>query len=1190
MSSLQLVTPPAKKPFLRAQDVVRLRGQREELRRVEDSFRSFDAFQNIASRVGLGTTNLLEATAYPLTRLSRNYILMNSLYRSNWIARKVIDAMPEDMFKNWISFVTEVEPQQLKRLEKKIKDTRTIARLLEAAKLGRLYGGAGAVIVIDGDQDRLDEPLDVDEIMPGTYRGLLAFDRWSGITPSATINSDINRPVDFGLPDSYMVTTETGGTFKIHSSRVLRFIGRELPNWERQAEQYWGTSEIEVFFDELKKRDNTSWNLASLIFRANIFSLKQKDLSQMLSGLGAAPDMQRRWQASLQAMTELMSNQGLVILPEDGTMDTHQYSFSGINDIYQSFMLDICGATEYPMSRLFGRSSSGLSGTGEGDEHAYYDLISAKQKRELDPQLSKLFPVIAMSAWGEIPDDFSWIYQPVRSMSNEEQAENAAKKTTAITEVYNAGIIGRKTALQELRQQADETNLFSNITQKQIDDAEEEPAMGGEMGGEPGMPGGEEGGTPPGGGDSEGEKKDDAGKKEKLPDPSKEIPSTPNSKPKKGQDESIVETFARVGQEHGARKEDFRRRFAGFPDGTTIGGWTKLTVAGDIFWRKGKRVTSYLLEEIGTEVAYKALGIKYGKDAESTSPLRKGSFQGLAVTIENEIGSVRSGKDPITNEPWSVTMTAPYGYIDGTVGVDGDPVDCFIGPEPFAPFAFVIHALRPGTFGEYDEDKVMLGFGTVHEAKQAFMVNYSDPKFFGSLETIPMAQLYPKLRKDRKKIEAVDTGISIKNFEMLAEADDALGRVVNRYHDQAAAAGDEALTASGLRTALDAVVAKFEESKHPRKNDGKFAPKGQGESGASEPTEKPANSKPEAKAKVPRAAQSRAPHEVQNEPESTAGAEPAKENEAPQTLAAKKAEQDRQNSGGDFSIPGTGQKFSLSKEPELRKQQLAKVREESMAALPEPVRAGLMEGKGTNEMFGDGKGNYTPERAAIHQRIIDHYFDGKKPVNNPGFVFVGGGPASGKTTVSDEVVEIMQHNSVDLNIDEIRPMLPEYGAVVGSLNVGQLNEESGDIRDRIIAKAMKGKYNMILDGTGGASAVQAFDLAEENGFNSSYYFVYRPADDATEAAMVRPMRTKNIADLRDMKPEWVHAIHDKARSNFEKMAAPGREVKVVDKSSAEFGKEGRVVFWRLADGTIKIADEDGMKRVGDGGRVKFKIK
>ena len=442
---------------------------------------TLDAFSNALARIGYGTSNLLEATTYPLTRLTRNYILMQSLYRSNWIARKVIDAIPEDMLKNWVKLICEIPPEDIKDFERTIDKTNTQAQILQVLKWGRLFGGAGAVMIIDGHEDRLNEPLDLDTVEPGSYKGLLVFDRWSGITPNADVNTDTNNPLDFGLPVSYHCTTEAAESFDVHASRVLRFIGRDLPSWEKQAEMRWGLSEFEVIYQELVKRDNTSWNIASLIFRANIFGIRMKDLSQMLSGIGKSPAAQQQMNAILSAQNQLMSNQGMLILPEEGGIEQRTYTFAGINDVYLSFMMDIAGAAEIPVSRLYGRTVTGLNQSNEGDEQIYYDSISQKQKRELGPQLKKLFPVIAMSTWGEIPEDMDFSFPTVRTMTEEERADLADKRTKSVIDVYNSGLISQQIALKELQELTNETQAWSNITDEDIKKADTEIKQGNEF-------------------------------------------------------------------------------------------------------------------------------------------------------------------------------------------------------------------------------------------------------------------------------------------------------------------------------------------------------------------------------------------------------------------------------------------------------------------------------------------------------------------------------------------------------------------------------------------------------------------------------------------------------------------------------------------------------------------------------------
>ena len=62
-------------------------------------------------------------------------------------------------------------------------------------------------------------------------------------------------------------------------------------------------------------------------------------------------------------------------------METHSYSFTGLSDIYESFMMDMAGAAEIPATKLFGRSPQGFNSTGESDLRNYYDMIASLQER-----------------------------------------------------------------------------------------------------------------------------------------------------------------------------------------------------------------------------------------------------------------------------------------------------------------------------------------------------------------------------------------------------------------------------------------------------------------------------------------------------------------------------------------------------------------------------------------------------------------------------------------------------------------------------------------------------------------------------------------------------------------------------------------------------------------------------------------
>lgn len=100
------------------------------------------------------------------------------------------------------------------------------------------------------------------------------------------------------------------------------------------------------------------------------------------------------------------------------------------------------------------------------------------------------------------------------------------------------------------------------------------------------------------------------------------------------------------------------------------------------------------------------------------------TIDGLNITIENPKGSTRSGKDASGKE-WSVTMQNDYGYIRGTKAVDGDHIDIFLSDNPTSGNVYVVDAIDQNT-GEFDESKVMYGFNSLEEARDAYLSNYSE--------------------------------------------------------------------------------------------------------------------------------------------------------------------------------------------------------------------------------------------------------------------------------------------------------------------------------------------------------------------------------------------------------------------------------------------------------------------------------
>lgn len=137
------------------------------------------------------------------------------------------------------------------------------------------------------------------------------------------------------------------------------------------------------------------------------------------------------------------------------------------------------------------------------------------------------------------------------------------------------------------------------------------------------------------------------------------------------------------------------------------------------------------------------------------------------------------------------------------------------------------------------------------------------------------------------------------------------------------------------------------------------------------------------------------------------------------------------------------------------------------------VRQKLGAGVTTNSLVKDGgfmqeNGSYTPERQAIHKKIIDSFINAESikkytPQNGekPTLTILGGRGGSGKSWFTKPNGIIDTNTSLLLDSDKIKEALPGYEG----WNAALLHEESSHIAGLIDRRAAKAGMNVILDGT-----------------------------------------------------------------------------------------------------------------------------
>lgn len=440
-----------------------------------------DSFNNFVARVGMQASNQHSASTYRANFTSRNRLLVENTYRSSWIIGEAVDAIPDDMTRKGIRITSEIDAKDRGTLESQLDELQIWDALNDVLKWSRLYGGAVGFIMIEGQAPMT--PLRLETIGEGKFKGILPLDRWM-INPVLTRRIKEMGP-DLGKPEFYdVVTTATGiPAWRIHHSRLIRFDGVTLPFQQKMTENEWGMSVVERIWDRLTIFDSATMGAGQLVYKAHLRTYGVEKLREIIALGGPAFEALLK---NIDLIRQFQSNEGMTLMDAKDKFETHQYSFSGLDDILSQFAEQISGAVGIPLVRLFGQSPKGFS-TGDADLANYYDKVGSLQERRLRLPMRRVLDIMHRSELGKpLPKDFTFEFNPLWQMSDVDRSTVAVNLTTAISTALGDGIMSQKAAMTDLRENSDVTGIGASITDEDIDNAEGAPPPGiGELNNKP---------------------------------------------------------------------------------------------------------------------------------------------------------------------------------------------------------------------------------------------------------------------------------------------------------------------------------------------------------------------------------------------------------------------------------------------------------------------------------------------------------------------------------------------------------------------------------------------------------------------------------------------------------------------------------------------------------------------------------
>lgn len=423
-----------------------------------------DGLFNVVS--GLGGAN--DKTEYNQWLFKYNHSLADFnqfeiMYNENWIVSNLINCLTDDTLAKGRILKTKYA-EELTAYQKKICYT---SKIKEALKWSLLYGGSGILLLTGQD---LEKPFDINkvkkDVLLSPIGNLRVFDRTFLFT--SQINST-NLLSDNYLEAEYYTLQD--GHNRIHYSHIVKFKGREVPLRHKHYLHGWGYSILPPILESVNGFLAANKGIYSLMQEAHIDVLRAEGLHDRLAN-GEDEAIIKRY-SGLNMMKSMIN---AIVLDKEEDFERKTINLSGVAQTIEQFMVIISAASGVPVTKLFGKTASGLNATGEGDMKIYYDKLMGIQASVLDPALYILDQVLCMSCLGKIPDDFDYVWTTLHQTNELEAAQVRALDSETYLRYFEAGLIPASAILKELQQdeviQIDEEELqkikdsFSTISEK----------------------------------------------------------------------------------------------------------------------------------------------------------------------------------------------------------------------------------------------------------------------------------------------------------------------------------------------------------------------------------------------------------------------------------------------------------------------------------------------------------------------------------------------------------------------------------------------------------------------------------------------------------------------------------------------------------------------------------------------------
>ena len=374
--------------------------------------------------------------------------------------RKMSETIAKEMTRKWIIITCtgdEDKTDRIQELERALKDFDVKEKFTNCAQLDGFFGrGQLFINLTNSNPAENEKPLirDPRKISKGSLVGFNVVEPvW---TYPGAYNANNPLAVDYYKPSKWFVMSQA-----VHSSRLLMFISREVPDLLKAAYNFGGLSLSQLAKPYVDNWLRTRKSVGDMVHSYSLTGVKT-DMATVLQGGDADALIDRA-----EMFNNLRDNRGLMMInagePNAGGEEFFQFNtpLSGLDKLQAQAQEQMASVSSIPLVKLLGITPSGLNASSDGEIRVFYDYIHSMQEHMFTKNLKIVFELIMLHLWGEIDDDISFKFESLWAMDEKEKAQ--IRKTDADTDavLIGAGVISPMESRQRVA--ADPDSGYSSI-------------------------------------------------------------------------------------------------------------------------------------------------------------------------------------------------------------------------------------------------------------------------------------------------------------------------------------------------------------------------------------------------------------------------------------------------------------------------------------------------------------------------------------------------------------------------------------------------------------------------------------------------------------------------------------------------------------------------------------------------------